>query len=281
MTRPLRLEYPGALYHVTSRGDRKEAIYVDDHDRTAWLETLALVCTRFNFVVHGYCQMTNHFHLVVETVEGNLSQGMRQLNGLYSRYFNRRYKLVGHLFQARYKAILVQKESYLLELSRYVLLNPLRANVVSSLDDWPWSSYRHFKGAVAAPVWLDVDWLLSQFGSQRRKALEGFDRFLMDGLGCQNPLAKISHALILGDDEFVKIHQQPVSPMMLREVSRPQRRVLSLSLPEYETRFPSREEAMAKAYLSTAFTMAKIAEHFGVSYKTVSRAVARYEAGAT
>ena len=140
MARPLRLEFAGALDHVTSRGDRREAIYHDESDRGAWLEALGNVCERFNWVVHAYCQMTNHYHLLVETVEGNLSKGMRQLNGVYTQYFNRRHGLVGHLYQGRSKAILVQKETYLLELPRYVVLNPLRAGMVKSPENWPWSS---------------------------------------------------------------------------------------------------------------------------------------------
>ena len=124
MTRPLRLEFPGALYHVTSRGDRCGIIFRDDRDREAWLEVLRTVCMRCHFVVHVYCQMTNHYHLMIETVEGNLSQGMRQLNGIYTQQFNRRHGLVGHVLQGRYKAILVQKEANLLELARYIVLNP-------------------------------------------------------------------------------------------------------------------------------------------------------------
>lgn len=127
MTRPLRLEFAGALYHVTSRGDHRGSIYFDDTDRLAWLDVLATVCARFNFVVHSYCQMTNHYHLLIETIDGDLARGMRQLNGAYSQHFNRRHGLVGHVFQGRYKAILVQKESYLMELARYVVLNPMRA----------------------------------------------------------------------------------------------------------------------------------------------------------
>ena len=133
MARPLRLEYAGALYHVTSRGDRREYIYFCDDDRISWLKILDSVCERFNWVVHAYCQMTNHYHLLVETVEGNLSRGMRQFNGQYTQSFNRRHGIVGHLFQGRYKAIVVQKESYLLELTRYVILNPIRAGRVRRL----------------------------------------------------------------------------------------------------------------------------------------------------
>ena len=141
MARPLRLEFAGALYHITSRGDRREAINRAADDREAWLEVLGNVCARFNWVLYAYCQMTNHYHVLVETIDGNLSRGMRQLNGRYTQRFNRRHSLVGHVLQGRYKAILVQKETYLLELTRYVVLNPLRAGVVNQPEDWPWSSY--------------------------------------------------------------------------------------------------------------------------------------------
>jgi putative transposase len=118
MARPLRLEFAGARYPVTSRGDRREELYLDDADRTAWLDVVGNVCARFNWIVQAYCQMTHHDHLLVETVDGNLSKGMRQLNGVYTQRFNRRHGRVGHLFQGRYKAILVQKDTYVLELTR-------------------------------------------------------------------------------------------------------------------------------------------------------------------
>ncbi|MBV7534629.1 transposase [Duganella sp. sic0402] len=160
MSRPLRLEFAGAVYHVTARGDRRRAIYRDDTDRYAWLEILGHVCARFNFTVHSFCQMGNHYHLLLETQEPNLSQGMRQLNGQYSQYFNRRHQLVGHVFQGRYTGILVQKERHLCELSRYVVLNPIRAKVVPKLDQWPWSSYAMMIQAKPPPHWLQTSWLL-------------------------------------------------------------------------------------------------------------------------
>jgi putative transposase len=123
MARPLRIEYPGAVYHITSRGDRQESIYLDDEDREAFLSVLGDVCSRFNWVVYAYCLMDNHYHLLIETPQGNMARGMRQLNGVYTQRFNRRHEQVGHLFQGRYEAILVQKETYLLELSRYIVLN--------------------------------------------------------------------------------------------------------------------------------------------------------------
>jgi len=130
MSRPLRLELAGGFYHVTSRGDGREDIYLSVADRQAWLEVFGQVCKRFNWVCRAWCQVTNHYHLLIETPEANLSQGMRQLNGVYTQRFNRAHGRVGHVFQGRYKAILVERDSYLLELARYVVLNPLRAGMV-------------------------------------------------------------------------------------------------------------------------------------------------------
>ena len=136
MSRPLRLELAGGIYHVTSRGNRQEDIYVDDADRLQWLTLFGQVCKRYHWRCHAYCLMSNHYHIVVETIEGNLSKGMRQLNGVYTQYFNRTHQRFGHVFQGRYTGILVDKDSYLLELSRYVVLNPVRANMISDVGQW-------------------------------------------------------------------------------------------------------------------------------------------------
>ncbi|MET0981297.1 MAG: transposase [Telluria sp.] len=279
MTRPLRLEFPGALYHVTSRGNRRNPIYVDDADRSAWLRVLGRVCERYHFVIHSFCQMTNHYHLLVETVEPNLSTGMRQLNGLYSQYFNWRHSLVGHLFQGRYKAILVQKESYLLELSRYIVLNPVRAKVVSSLDDWQWSSHPYFVGQEQPPSWLERNGLLNRFGNAHMEAISAYRAFVLQGINEINPLAAIRHQILLGDDAFVAAHQEPQRSEDLVEVVRTERRAVALPLAEYQAQYADRDEAMARAYLSGAFTMPQIARAFSVSAKTVSRAVAAFEKG--
>ena len=172
MSRPLRIEYAGALYHVTSRGDGQKEIYLDDKDRREFLTILGRVCERFNWMVHAYCLMSNHYHILVETPEGNLSQGMRQLNGVYTQSFNKNHKRVGHVYQGRYKAIIVQKDSYLLELSRYVVLNPVRARMVRSVVDWPWSSYRSTCGMTPPYEWQDTDWVLSAFSTRRKTAIE-------------------------------------------------------------------------------------------------------------
>lgn len=278
MARPLRLEFAGAVYHVTSRGDRREDIYLNDDDRQEWMAVLRLVCERFNWVVHAFCQMTNHYHLLVETADGNLSAGMRQLNGLYTQRFNQRHGMVGHLFQGRYKAILIQKEAHLLELSRYVVLNPVRARMVSRPEDWCWSSYVAVMSDQVAPAWLDTDWLLGQFGKQRNRARLAYQAFVAAGGGILSPLLATRHQLILGDDAFVEQHHQNKSHEELRELSKAHRRSLASPLAEYARKHPDRNEAMAHAYESGAYTMAQIGEYFGVHYMTVSRAVRAFEA---
>ena len=151
MSRPLRIEYPGAVYHITSRGNEKKPVFKDDQDRDNFLKTLQHVNKRYNWICHAYCLMTNHFHLLIETPDGNLSLGMRQLNGVYTQLFNKWHGRVGHLFQGRYKAILIQKDSHLLEVCRYVVLNPVRAKMVEKPEEWKWSSYLATAGKIKAP----------------------------------------------------------------------------------------------------------------------------------
>ena len=204
MARPLRLELAGGLYHVTSRGNARSDIYLDDEDRVNWLELFNDVCSRFNWVCHAYCLMSNHYHVVVETVDGNLSKGMRQLNGVYTQTFNRRHRRVGHVFQGRYKAILVEKDSYLLELSRYVVLNPVRAKMVKDAVDWPWSSYRATTLQTPPLKCLQIDWLLSQFGSDRDQAIVQYQNFVRAGIGLPPVWGKLKHQIFLGEKAFVE-----------------------------------------------------------------------------
>lgn len=281
MARPLRIEYAGALYHVTSRGDRREAIYFSDTDRRAWLGVLADACERFNWRCHGWCQMTNHYHVVLETIEGNLARGMRQLNGVYTQYVNRAHQRVGHVFQGRYKAVLVQKEAHLLELARYVVLNPVRAGMVADAALWPWSSYGAMVGTTPAPSWLETDWLLRQFGADRPSAVREFAAFVRAGVNHPSVWQSLRQQIYLGDADFAQRMQAlsedsnaNVHPASLAEVPRMQRRALALPLDAYVSRHPSDPKAgMRAAHASGDFTQAQIAAAFGVHYATVSRAV--------
>ena len=157
MARSLRLEFPGAIYHVTSRGDRREAIFEDDVDREAFLNGLNVALTRFDAVLFAYCLMDNHYHLVVHTRLANLSKLMQHINGVYTQAYNRRHKKVGHLFQGRFKGIIIDVHAYLLEICRYVDLNPVRARMVRDAAKWPWSSYRAHVGLTVPPPWLDTN----------------------------------------------------------------------------------------------------------------------------
>jgi len=280
MARPLRLQMAGALYHVTARGNRREAIYRDDVDRAAFQCVLAQVCERFNWRAYAWCQMGNHYHVLVGTPDGNLAAGMRQLNGVYTQRFNARHARVGHLFQGRYSAIMVEWESYLLEVARYVVLNPVRARMVRRPEEWPWSSYRASVGADEAPDWLDVDWLLSHFGSNRPGAVAAYRRFVEAGQGQPAPWEQLRNQVFLGSEAFVERINGFIGELEgdLREIPGAQRRPPAQPLQTYLDRCGSRDEAIALAYDSGAYSLQDIGRFFGLHYSRISRIVARERA---
>lgn len=274
MARPLRLEFRGALYHVTSRGDGREAIYHDDADRNLCLEVLEGTIRRFHWRVHAWCLMGNHYHLLVETPDGNLAQGMRHFNGVYTQRFNRRHGRVGHVFQGRYKAILVQKDSYLLELARYIVLNPLRAHMVRSAKDWPWSSYRATAGLTEAPDWLETDWILSTFGQRKSQALKRYLAFVAEGKNQPSPWGQLKNQIYLGSDAFVDKMQSRLAPDKdLSEIPAAQRRPVAKPLDHYARKSRDRNEAIRRAYESGGYGLKAIGKHFGLHYSRVSRIV--------
>ncbi len=274
MARPLRIEFEGALYHVTSRGDGQEDIYLDDNDRETYLNVLSDVCQRFNWTIHAYCLMSNHYHLLVETPDSNLAKGMRQLNGVYTQRFNRRHTRAGHVFQGRYKAILVQKESYLLELARYIVLNPVRAQMVRSAKDWPWSSYRATAGFIKAEKWLTVDWVLKAFSRRKAVAVQQYRAFVSAGRNQSKPWEELKNQIYLGDEAFVDEMQSKISPETnLSEIPSSQKRRVVKSLTYYENKYNDRDVAIVKAYESGGYSMKTIGEYFKLHYSRVSRIV--------
>ena len=273
MARPLRIELAGGLYHVTSRGDRRESIYFNDGDRERWLSLLGHVCERFNWVCQAYCLMDNHYHILVETIEGNLSKGMRQLNGVYTQYVNREYNRVGHVFQGRYKGMLVEKENYLLELSRYIVLNPVRAGMVKEAAEWDWSSYPSMIGEQERPRWLQTDWVLSQFSVKRKIAIRKYIDFIRAGVGLPSLWDNLKQQIYLGDDRFVEKMQKEIKQSGdIKEIPRAQRRPKATSLGDYLAYEDSRQ-GMVVAYKTGDYTMKEIADVFGIHYSTVSRTV--------
>ncbi|MDO6387008.1 transposase [Uliginosibacterium sp. 31-12] len=276
MARPIRLEFSGALYHVTSRGDGREAIYLSDADRQDWLAVLGQVCKRFNWEVHAWCQMSNHYHLLLETPEGNLSAGMRQLNGVYTQNFNRRHARVGHVFQGRYKAILVERDAYLLELARYIVLNPVRAGMVAQAQDWPWSSCLAMLGQAPAPDWLNVGKLLMAFAELPELAAIRYLKFVEEGLGRPSVWGDLKGQVYLGSDAFLNTLKANIEKSPSAEHPRMQRRAMGKALKEYVAQAcdkPSRNAAICAAYASGDYTQQELATAFGLHYTSISRIV--------
>lgn len=280
MARPLRIEYPGAVYHITSRGNARKRIYKDDMDRACFLDVLCSVVKKYNWLCHSYCLMDNHYHLLIETPDGNLSCGMRQLNGVYTQVYNRRHRKAGHIFQGRFKAILVEKESYLLELCRYVVLNPVRAKSVESPGDWKWSSYPATANESGAVPCLMVDWILDQFGSEKKQAVRSYKEIVMAGLKEDSPWKNLKGQILLGEEGFVdKFKELLLDKELIREIPRRQR---YLGRPELKAIFEGKDqrkkkELMHRAHVRFGYTLKEVADYLGLHYTTVSRAVSEYE----
>lgn len=277
MARPLRIEFPGALYHVTARGNARQDIFLDDEDRQQFLVVLGRVVSRFHLLLHAYCLMDNHFHLVVETLEGNLSKTMRQLNGVYTQAFNRRHQRVGHVLQGRFKAILIDRDSYLLELCRYVVLNPVRAKRTRKADTHPWSSYRATAGLAPTPLYLTIDWLLAQFGQQRAAAQRKYQTFVAEGIGQNSPWEEVRGQVLLGSEQFVeRLAPGLQDKRLLKEIPRRQRFAARPTLSQLfgsktRTDRVRRNEAIRRAHLDHGYSLSEIGRAVDLHYATISR----------
>jgi REP element-mobilizing transposase RayT len=207
MARPLRIAYPGAFYHVTSRGNEQKAVFKSIRDREKFLEYLESATERYNAVIHVYCLMDNHYHLLLETPSGNLSKIMAHINGAYTTYFNTKRQRFGHLFQGRFKAILVEADEYAKELSRYIHLNPVRAKMAELPEDYKWSSYSCYIGKDKAPEWLKMDFTLGYFGKKISDAKRGYREFVNKKIGqeYESPLKESVSSTILGSKGFVDV----------------------------------------------------------------------------
>jgi len=274
MARPLRLEYPGAVYHVTSRGNARQDIVMDDRDRTLFLERLAHVIDRFGWRCHAFCLMDNHYHLLIETPQPNLSRGMRQLNGTYTQAVNRRHQRVGHLFQGRFTAILVEKEAHLLELCRYVVLNPVRAKLVNHPRLWAGSSYRETAGERTAPAWLSTDWILGHFGARQREAQMRYRQFVAEGRAESRPWEQLTGQIYLGSEAFIAQHQPD---RVIRDIPRRQTQASRPPLKDLFQRRGNEGQLIAMAYRRYGYRLREIAEHLGVHEVTVSRRLTQAE----
>lgn len=286
MTRPLRIEFPGAIYHVTSRGDRREPIFDDDADRLAFLDTVGAALERFDACLLAYCLMGNHYHLVMHTRQGQLSRLMRHINGVYTQTYNRQHLKTGHLFQGRFKAILVDGDAYLLEVCRYVDLNPVRARMVRHPSDWKWSSYAAHTGREIAPAWLDTNavhgYLLGRaVRNLRDKALAASRYEVMVAQGKDVKLWDIAlrQQIYLGDDAFIARMQDLMEPARMASLAVPriQRQRRAMPLEGYFRQCLNRDEAIALAYREGRHPMTAIAREVGLSVSRVSKIIAQIE----
>lgn len=207
MARPLRLSFPGATYHIISRGNEQKQIYSSDSDYIKFLDLLARTKEKFDLKIFAYCLMTNHYHLLLETPQANISKAMQYLNSAYSGYYNARHKRVGHLLQGRYKAILVEKDNYLLELTRYIHLNPVRAKIVENPSAYRWSSYRVYEGREKTADWLSLSEVMEQFSANSQEAFQKYKEFVEDRLEekvKENLLSGVVYQCFLGGRRFVE-----------------------------------------------------------------------------
>ena len=276
MARPIRLEFPGAIYHVTTRGDGGEDIFTDDQDRLQFLTVLGEVVSRAGWIVHAYVLMDNHYHLLVETPNGNLSRGMRQLNGVYTQRFNSIHGSGGRVFQGRFKAILVEPDGALLELCRYIVLNPLRLKAVKNISRYRWSSYRATAGEVQAPAWLSTGWLLGHFGRSSTVAQRKYTEFVAAGINLPSPLRNVKAQVLLGSAAFVK----KMKLRLLTKVDiKPGKK--KIKRPSLNSLFPLkirkekilRNESIRRAYQEYEYTMAEIADAAQIHFSTVSKVI--------
>jgi len=301
MARPLRVEFPGALYHVTARGNERKPIYRDTRDRARFLERLASAVQRYRLRLHAYVLMRNHYHLLIATSEANLARAMGQLGGAYTQDFNRRHQRTGHLFQGRYKALLVDRDAYLLELSRYIHLNPVRVGEVQRAWEFPWSSAGAYVGKTAVPKFLSVAEVLGHFGRRLGTARRRYAEFLAEGTAprATAPWAAVEGQLLLGERRWVErmkrhvsrrslpqettaattLRPRPPLSVVITQVCRAARVDKPALLRARSDRGGwARPVAMALAWEVCGLPQRQIGREFGVSPYAVSKAVVRARA---
>ncbi len=290
MARPLRIEYPGAFYHITSRGNERKDIFKDTEDKARFLSYLESSNQRYSAVIHVYCLMDNHYHLLLETPSGNLSQIMHHINGAYTTYFNKRHQRYGHLFQGRYKAIIIEADEYAGELSRYIHLNPVRAGIVEKPEEYKWSSYQYYTGREKRPDWLRVDFILRYFSNKTSIAKRRYNEYVKAVLGkeYENPLREVVASTILGRSDFVEEIKDKYLKGKVADRDLPALRELSKE-PTIEEIFKGvREEFREDAGLSkkvaiflshryTGRSLKEIGRYFGIGESAVSQASRRFK----
>lgn len=279
MARPLRPQFPGAVYHITARGNDRKTIFLDERDHIRFLKFLGQTVEQYRWLCHGYCLMTNHYHLLIETPEPNLARGMKRLNSLYCITFNRKHGRTGHVLQGRYDSVVVQKEDYLLELCRYIVLNPVRAGRVEKPEDWKWSSYSATAGIEKPLPLLKTDWVLSHFGRRRKTASENYAGFVYEGIGLDGPWDRVEGGIYLGDAEFIReVEARMDRHLLSREIPSAQRVASRPTLDELFrggvlTAKQRRDLKITEAFQKHLYTQREIGEYLNLHPAYLSRLI--------
>lgn len=289
MARPLRVEFPGGLYHVIARGNERKAVFRDDRDREDYLRRLADYGQRLDFRVLAYCLMDNHVHLAIETGQVRLSRIMACLQSSYTQYFNRRHGRAGHLFQGRYKAFLIEKDRYALALLRYIHENPVKAGIVATPQEYAWSSDRHYRRG-KGPEWLDVDRLLPMLGRGRSAAIRGYRKLMREELEEAYEKVETWGQAVKGDEAFAdRMLQAAGEPRALRRnvtveaIARRVARALDIGRGQMMTLGRGRAGSEARSLTAwvgrevAGISIARTARHFGRETSSMARNVARLE----
>lgn len=281
MARPLRLEFNNALYLVVAKGQDEQTIFKDDDDREEFLRVLQHSCERYGWILHGYALLDDSYFLVVRTPKPNLSKGMRQLNGVYTQSFNRRHNVDGHLFQGRFKSIVVDEKNFLAPLLADLSVEPVRAGIVRTANQWRWTSHRTLLGKRAPAPWFDLNGALAVFADKPAAATEAYKEAVGQARGRDPVWLLAKHQIFLGDAAFIKRMQkrlQSEADRVAKEGKARPRPASVKSLASYEKRFKDRDRAIYEAFASGHYTQSQIADHFKLHYTTISRIVSRQEA---
>ena len=293
MARPLRIEYIGALYHITARGNERKPIYREEGDYQKFLDILSELPQRYGVIIHGYVLMGNHYHLLIETPLGNITRVMHYLNATYTGYFNKKYNRVGHLFQGRYKGYLIEKERYLVSVSKYIHLNPVRAKMVKRPEEYRWSSYGEYMRKKNG--WLSCEWILGQYSKEEAKARRLYKAFVEEGLTLkENPFEALKGGVILGSERFIEEIKKKIKLKKHREIPESRRLTRRMKyedviavvarrfgIGEDEIKERGRRDNVARKislYLLRRLTdksNEEIGGYFGIGYTAVSQATLR------
>jgi len=289
MARQLRIEFPGAFYHVTARGNERKAVFKSIQDREKFCDYLESASNRYGAVIHAYCLMDNHYHLLIETPLGNLSKIMQHINGAYTTYFNIKRQRSGHLFQGRYKSILVEIDEYAKELSRYIHLNPVRAKMVKTPEEYQRSSYRYYVDKKKAPKWLYRDFILGYFGKRLSISQRKYKEFVHSLVGedYDSPFADVISSVILGSSEYAqaikdqflkKKPQDRELPALTELVDRPGIRAIS-EMVDSVIQTDDKLAKQIKLYFCHQYSglkLQEIGDYFGIGQSGVSQASRRF-----